>query len=80
MNENMDYVVYQASDNRFLVPIWYSAKDENKVEIIVSFDKAKKSIKVFDPMESNVATDTRHDAVSVAIEMAPGVMIVEVNA
>jgi hypothetical protein len=80
MNENMDYVVYQASDNRFLVPIWYAANGENKVEIIVSFDKTKKSIKVYDPMESNNAVDTRHDAVSVAIEMAPGVMIVEVNA
>jgi hypothetical protein len=68
--------VYHASDGRFLVPLWNSSNGE--LEVTVSFDTQKKLIKIYDVLESNIATETRNNVSSITLAIAPGVVVLEI--
>jgi hypothetical protein len=82
LTEAMDYDVYQASDGRYLVPLWYAAADAGQgpiVSVAVRFAAAKRSVGIFSPLDGAAETDRIDNATVLGFDMAPGVTILEVS-
>jgi len=78
----MDFDVYQASNGRFLIPIWHAAEDVNQgvaVQVNVRFDTAKGSVSVFDPLTGKGAIDHAAAVREITVDLPPGVVVLEVN-
>jgi hypothetical protein len=82
LTANMDCDLYQASDGRWLVPIWYSAEDAGQGTtnvVSVRFGNSMSSIDVYDPLTG--AEPVRHvaNADALHLDMQPGVLILAVQ-
>jgi hypothetical protein len=79
----MDYDVYQASDGRYLVPVWHAAEELGQgdaVSVTVEFDPPVKSISLYNPLtDGTTPVDTRHDVTNTTISMPPDVIVLEVH-
>lgn len=77
----MDYDVYQASNGRFLIPLWHAAEDVGQgvaVDVTLSFGTPK-SITVFEPLNGVGEVASREDVREITITMPPGVVVLEVS-
>ena len=75
----MDYDVYQASDGRFLVPIWHSAEDSAapvKIEVVLS---KRSSVDVYNPLDGPDPISHIGDTAEVSMTVPPGVFVLAIT-
>jgi len=77
----VDFDVYQASDGRHLVPIWYAGADAGQgteVDVTLTFGSQKAALAVYDPLQSAVPIGDQANASAITLTIKPGVFFVEV--
>ena len=83
MTDAMDYDVYQASDGRYLVPVWHAAEELGQGDaatVTFVFDPPVKSISLYNPLtDGTTPVDTRHDVTHTTVSMPPDVIVLEIR-
>lgn len=76
-----DSDLYQASDGRFLVPVWRPAKDLGgaTVPVDVGFAAPVARVDVFDPIASTVAIDSQQHIADLSLALPAGVRLLVVT-
>lgn len=75
-----DWDCYQASDGRFLLPLWHAAADAGQgtaVAVTLRFGTAKR-ITVFEPLTGMAEVASSEDVREITVNLPPGVVILEV--
>ena len=73
--------MFRASDGRFLVPVGTSASrgvQGDAVQIRLLVVTAKAALVLYNPLDGVAAVSTLNNAMEMAIELPPGVVVVEV--
>jgi hypothetical protein len=82
LTDAMDYDVYQASDGRYLVPVWHAAEELGQgdaVAVTFVFGTPVKSINLYNPLVGAAPVETRHDVTHTTIAMSPDVIVLEIH-
>ncbi len=80
--ETVTYEVYQASDGRFLVPIWHSAPELDRqpvVRVHVTFGETVGEVTLYDPLHGVTPIWRQTEADEVHIDLPPGVRVLEIS-
>ena len=75
-----DWDCYQASNGRFLLPLWHAAEDAGQgaaVQVVLRFATVKR-ITVFEPLVGVAAVATSDDVREITVNLPPGVVVLEV--
>jgi hypothetical protein len=78
----MDYDVYQASDGRYLAPVWHAAEELGQgdaVAVTFVFGTPVKSINLYNPLVGAAPVETRHDVAQMTFALSPGVVVLEIH-
>lgn len=81
LTSEMDYDVYQTSSGKFLVPIWYAAKEVDTgpmVTVYIRFNTRKATVRTYDLMHGTATIASFDHVDSVTLSMPSGVALVEV--
>lgn len=77
----LDLDVYQASDGRFLLPIWYPADDagQGSPESVVLNFGSRKNATLFDVLQGGTDTTQFNGVDVIALDLLPGVYLLEIE-
>jgi len=80
LTDAMDWDLYQASDGRFLIPVWHAAEEPGQgeaVPVTLTFGSRKTRVTIHSPLDDVGAFDD-FSTTQVVFNLEPGVVVVEV--
>jgi hypothetical protein len=82
LTDATDLDVYQASDGRYLIPVWHAAEELGQgdaVWITLDFGTPMERVSMYNPLDSAGPVDTLHAVRQMTFGLPPGVIVLEVH-